>query len=183
MPVSLPPGSCRTKGGSLIQHEQAQTLALPDQAGRPDGLTGRAADKAAGRVSGTAIGNRPRAATNRARRRSHERSLPAPDRATYGCGVDTAPRSDDTANCSNNTGWRSIALSLSHMMMAGRYCPGSDLPAGTTPDMLAQFPCAVIARAVPIRPPQRHRLLQVPVRKDEATPGAPGSFARRPATG
>ncbi len=169
MPVSLPPGSCRTKGGSLIQHEQAQTLALPDQAGRPDGLTGRAADKAAGRVSGTAIGNRPRAATNRARRRSHERSLPAPDRAT--------------ANCSNNTGWRSIALSLSHMMMAGRYCPGSDLPAGTTPDMLAQFPCAVIARAVPIRPPQRHRLLQVPVRKDEATPGAPGSFARRPATG
>lgn len=55
MPVSLPPCSCRTRGGSLIQHEQAQTLALPDQAGRPDGLTGRAADS----VSGTAIGHRP----------------------------------------------------------------------------------------------------------------------------
>lgn len=64
-----------------------------------------------------------------------------------------------------------------------RYWPSSDLPAGVTPDMLAQLPCAVIARAVSIRPPQRHRLLQVPVRKDEATPGAPGSFARRPVTG
>ncbi|WP_323636750.1 hypothetical protein [Pectobacterium polaris] len=33
--------------------------------------------------------------------------------------VVTAHRSDDTTICRNNTVWRSILLSLSHMMMAG----------------------------------------------------------------
>ncbi|HHK3870035.1 TPA: hypothetical protein ACQSPD_005934, partial [Pseudomonas aeruginosa] len=31
--------------------------------------------------------------------------------------VVTAHRSDDSATCSNNAGWRSILLSLPHMMM------------------------------------------------------------------
>ena len=64
---------------------------------------------------------------------------------------------------------------------APAYWPGSDLPAGVKPDTLAQPPCAITAQAVPIRPQQGHRLLQVPVRQDEASPQAqPGSCVRRP---